>query len=85
MPWDQAGWSSLLRLCRGATVLGAALHSRSPDPFLSKWTVFNKGQDNKLFSGASGYYDDTLVRVDGQWEFLKRLVTTDIPNPPASN
>lgn len=52
---------------------------------LSKWTVFNRAADNKLFSGGSGHYDDTLVRVDGQWRFLRRLVTTDIPNPPASN
>jgi hypothetical protein len=51
---------------------------------LSKWTVFNRGPDNKLFSGGSGHYDDILVRVDGQWKFLRRLVTTDIPNPPAS-
>jgi uncharacterized protein (TIGR02246 family) len=52
---------------------------------LSRWTVFNRQQDNKLSSGGSGHYDDTLVRVDGQWKFVRRLVTTDIPNPPASN
>jgi uncharacterized protein (TIGR02246 family) len=50
---------------------------------LSRWTVFNKGPDNKLFSGASGHYDDTLVRVDGRWRFQVRTVTTDIPTQPA--
>jgi hypothetical protein len=26
-----------------------------------------------------GHYDDTFIRENGRWKFLKRIVHTDIP------
>lgn len=45
----------------------------------SKWTFFNKGQDNKPVPTLSGHYEDTLTREDGRWKFLSRVALHDIP------
>ena len=46
----------------------------------SKWTFFNKGQDNKPVATLSGHYDDAFTREDGRWKFLSRVALHDIPS-----
>jgi hypothetical protein len=52
----------------------------------SKWTYMTRSVDNKPVPALVGHYDDTLVREKGEWKFLKRVVTGEIPyaEPPAS-
>jgi SnoaL-like domain len=45
----------------------------------SRWS-FTVTADNKPSILYGGHYDDTLVREDGRWKFLRRIVATDIPH-----
>jgi hypothetical protein len=45
----------------------------------SRWTFFTRDASNKLVPSLAGHYDDTLIREKGQWKFLERKVTRDIP------
>jgi hypothetical protein len=45
---------------------------------LSKWTLFAKNPDNKLYSQVAGHYDDVFVREGGQWKFQGRGAWRDI-------
>lgn len=45
----------------------------------SRW-VFITTTDGRPSLAMLGTYDDELVRVDGRWLFLRRVVTTDIPH-----
>jgi len=45
----------------------------------SKWTYITRNAENKPSIALEGHYDDTFVRENGQWRFLRRVVTADIP------
>lgn len=45
----------------------------------SRW-VFITATEGRPALAMLGAYDDELVRVDGRWLFLRRVVTTDIPH-----
>ena|ERR1700733_12220399 len=47
----------------------------------SRWTFFTRDAGNKLVPSLAGHYEDTLIREKGQWKFLERKVTRDIPPP----
>ena len=44
----------------------------------SRWS-FTVTADNKPSILYGGHYDDTLVREDGHWKFLRRVAAADIP------
>ncbi len=46
---------------------------------LSKLVFMARNPDNKPVPVMGGHYDDTLVRENGQWKFLRRYVMMDIP------
>ena len=50
----------------------------------SKWTYMSRSADNKPVPVLTGHYDDIVVRENGEWKFLKRVVSGDIPyaEPP---
>jgi len=50
----------------------------------SRWTFFMKGADGQAVVGSAGRYEDTLVRRDGEWKFLRRKTTSDIYYRPAA-
>jgi 3-phenylpropionate/cinnamic acid dioxygenase small subunit len=45
----------------------------------SRWTFYVKGADNRPSVMIAGRYMDDLVRENGEWKFLRRLVISDIP------
>jgi hypothetical protein len=45
----------------------------------SRWTFFTRDEHNKLVASLAGHYEDILIREKGQWKFLERKVTRDIP------
>jgi hypothetical protein len=45
----------------------------------SRWS-FTVTADNKPSILYGGHYDDTLIREDGHWKFLRRVAATDIPH-----
>lgn len=45
----------------------------------SKWTYMARNADNRPFAVMVGHYDDVLVRENGEWQFLRRVVSGDIP------
>lgn len=47
----------------------------------SRWTWIVEGEDGKPSAQRSGHYEDTLVKVDGQWKFQHRLTVTELPTP----
>jgi uncharacterized protein (TIGR02246 family) len=49
---------------------------------LTKWMFIVTTEDNKPQPYYLGHYDDTFVREDGQWKFLKRVAYGDIPAAP---
>ena len=50
----------------------------------SRWTYLIRNADNKPAPALVGHYDDEFVRENGQWKFLRRTVSGDIPysEPP---
>jgi hypothetical protein len=45
----------------------------------SRWS-FTVTADNKPSILYGGHYDDTLIREDGRWKFLRRVAAADIPH-----
>ena len=45
----------------------------------SKWTYMTRSVDNKPVPALAGHYDDIVVRENGEWKFLKRVASGDIP------
>jgi uncharacterized protein (TIGR02246 family) len=45
----------------------------------SKWTYMSRSADNKPVPLLAGHYDDIVVRESGEWKFLKRVASGDIP------
>lgn len=45
----------------------------------SRWTFMVPGPDKKPSAMVAGRYEDDLIREDGQWKFLRRVVISDIP------
>lgn len=46
----------------------------------SRWALLSPSRgDGTPRVAQSGFYTDTLVREDGQWKFLQRVITTGIP------
>jgi len=52
----------------------------------SKWTYITRTAENKPAIALEGHYDDTFVRENGEWKFLRRVVSGDIPfaEPPTT-
>jgi ketosteroid isomerase-like protein len=45
---------------------------------LSKWTLFAKSPDSKLYTQVAGHFDDVFVRDGDQWKFQSRGAWRDI-------
>jgi hypothetical protein len=45
---------------------------------VSKWTLFAKSPDSKLYTQIAGHYDDVFVRDGDQWKFQSRGAWRDI-------
>lgn len=45
----------------------------------TKWIFVVRGEDGRPQPGFLGHYEDTIVRENGRWKFLRRLVYGDIP------
>ena len=48
---------------------------------VSKWT-FVRAVDNKLGIALAGHYDDTFVRENGRWVFLRRVAPSVLEPAP---
>lgn len=46
----------------------------------SRWSFTVTGGDKKPSILYGGHYDDTLIREDGHWRFLRRVAANDIPH-----
>jgi len=46
----------------------------------SRWSFIVTTADSKPAILYGGHYDDTLVREDGRWKFLRRVAVNDIPH-----
>jgi hypothetical protein len=46
---------------------------------LTKWVFVIPGESNRPQPLLLGHYEDTMVREDGRWKFLRRVVHADIP------
>lgn len=46
---------------------------------LCKLMFFARDKENHPLPVLGGHYDDTFVREDGHWKFLRRVVMLDIP------
>ena len=46
----------------------------------TKWMFVVQGRDNRPEAIYLGHYDDSLVRENGRWKFLRRIVYADIPS-----
>ena len=45
----------------------------------SRFTLISVGDDNRPRVGGSGRYKDDLVRENGEWKILKRVIYRDLP------
>lgn len=45
----------------------------------SRWAFMVASPDKKPVAMVGGRYEDDLVREDGRWKFLRRVVVADIP------
>ena len=45
----------------------------------SRIVYMARGKDDKPYPAMGGHYDDTLIREDGHWKFLRRVVMMEIP------
>ena len=50
----------------------------------SRYTFYMPGEDGQPDPVVTGVYDDRLIRVDGEWKFLRRQLTADISGNPAA-
>ena len=46
---------------------------------LTKWIFVVSGESNRPQLFFLGHYEDEMVREDGRWKFLRRVVRADIP------
>lgn len=46
---------------------------------LTQWMFVIPGESNRPLPLLLGHYEDTMVREDGRWKFLRRVVHADIP------
>lgn len=46
----------------------------------SRWSFTVTGANKNPSILYGGHYDDTLIREDGQWKFLRRVAVNDIPH-----
>lgn len=46
------------------------------------WTVVQKAAGGQIEIKLSGQYADTFEKVDDQWRFADRLITTDLSSDP---
>jgi len=46
---------------------------------LTKWIFVVPGESNRPQLVFLGHYEDSMVREDGRWKFLRRVVHADIP------
>lgn len=46
---------------------------------LTKWVFVIPGESNRPQPLLLGHYEDTMVRENGRWKFLRRVVHADIP------
>lgn len=46
---------------------------------LTKWVFVIPGESNRPQPLLLGHYEDSLVRENGRWKFLRRVVHADIP------
>ena len=47
---------------------------------LTKWVFVVPGESNRPQLFFLGHYEDSMIREDGRWKFLRRVVRADIPN-----
>jgi len=45
----------------------------------TKLVFMSRNKDNRPTPAMGGHYDDELIRENGQWKFLRRVVMMDIP------
>ena len=45
----------------------------------SRWAFVTPGADKKPAMAQGGHYEDTLLRENGRWKFLRREAFVDIP------
>jgi ketosteroid isomerase-like protein len=45
----------------------------------TKLVFMSRNKDNKPTPAMGGHYDDVLIRENGHWKFLRRVVMMDIP------
>lgn len=46
---------------------------------LTKWIFIVSGESNRPQPLLLGHYEDSMVRENGHWKFLRRVVHADIP------
>ena len=46
---------------------------------LTKWVFVIPGESNRPQPLLLGHYEDTMIRENGRWKFLRRIVHADIP------
>lgn len=49
----------------------------------TKWIFMVQGNEGRPQPFYLGHYEDTLLRENGRWKFLRRVVHTDIPGDAA--
>jgi hypothetical protein len=47
---------------------------------VTKWVFVVPGESNRPQLFFLGHYEDSMVRENGRWKFLRRVVRADIPN-----
>ncbi|MEO6340090.1 MAG: nuclear transport factor 2 family protein [Caulobacteraceae bacterium] len=50
----------------------------------SHWSVIGVTDDKKPIVTEAGHYEDVYRRVDGRWQFARRLIIADFPRAPAA-
>jgi hypothetical protein len=46
----------------------------------ARWITMSEDADHRPVVGATGYYDDTYMRENGQWKVLRRVIYADFPH-----
>jgi hypothetical protein len=47
---------------------------------VTKWIFVVPGESNRPQLFFLGHYEDSMIREEGRWKFLRRVVRADIPN-----